>query len=207
MSAQWPAPTSSCTCGSFPVVLQSWQPGTLPEILIFPCFPRTPTQTPAPAIIPLGRALHSPFSWKDHGPNASALLSAFKSPFFHPWGMLHLPFCRQGRPVHDHLLSGRWIWQSNLNFLTAVFIYLSSKLFPLKHRGVGLNRHTSLQLGEVWYLHMLSLETLHFSITEVSELQAILGSKLCFNDSSGCCFVSRRRQAGSAVNWLAGNGK
>lgn len=84
---------------------------------------------------------------------------------------------------HHHLLSGRWIWQSNLNFLTAVFIYLSSKLFPLKHRGVGLNRHTSLQLEEVWYLHMLSLETTHFSITEVSELQAILGSQLCFNDS------------------------
>lgn len=100
-----------------------------------------------------------------------------------------------------------WIWQSDLNFLTSVFIYVSSKLFPLKHRGLGLNRHTSLQLGEVWYLHMLSLEILHFFITEVSELQAVLGSELCFHDSSGCCFVLRRRQAGSAVNWLAGNGQ
>lgn len=88
-----------------------------------------------------------------------------------------------------------------------MFIYLSSKLFPLKRRVVGLNRHTSLQLGEVWYLHVLSLETTHFSITEGSELKAILGSELCVNDSSGCCFVSRGRQAGSAVNWLAGNGK
>lgn len=87
-----------------------------------------------------------------------------------------------------------------------MFIYLSSKLFPLKHRGVGLNRHTSLQLGELWYLHMLSLEATHFSITEVAELQAILGSELCFNDSYGCCFVWRGRQE-SAANWLAGNGK
>lgn len=42
-----------------------------------------------------------------------------------------------------------------------------------------MNRHTSLQLGEVWYLHMLSLETTHFSITLGSELEAILGSQLC----------------------------
>lgn len=74
-STQQPVPTSNCACGSFPVALQSWQPGTLPEILIFPCTPHTPTQTPA--VIPFGRALHAPFSWKDHGPNASALLSAF----------------------------------------------------------------------------------------------------------------------------------
>lgn len=51
-------------------------------------------------------------------------------------------------------------------------------MFPLQHRGVGLNKLTSLQFGEIWYLHILSLQTIHFSITEVSELQAILGSEL-----------------------------
>lgn len=55
-------------------------------------------------------------------------------------------------------------------FLTAVFIYWSSKLFPLEHRKVGSNKLTSLQFGEIWYSHVLFLETTHFSTTEVSEL-------------------------------------